>query len=42
MELKRLSSLKIKEQLNKDNLCVGKLKKARKVYQTKVREFEEL
>ena len=42
MELNRLSSPKTKEQLNKYNLCVDKLEKARKVYQTKVQEFEEL
>ena len=42
LELNRLSSLKTKEQLNKYNLCVEKLEKARKVYQTKVQEFEEL
>ena len=42
VELNRLSSPKTKEQLNQYNLCVEKLKKARKVYQTKVQEFEEL
>ena len=29
-------------QLNKYNLCVEQLEKARKVYQFKVQEFEEL
>ena len=42
LELNRLSCPKAKEQLNRYNLCVGKLEKARKVYQTKVQEFEEL
>ena len=42
LELNRLSCAKTKEQLNKYNLCVEKLEKARKVYQMKVREFEEL
>ena len=37
-----LSSPKAKEQLNKYNLCVEKLEKAIKVYQTKVQEFEVL
>ena len=40
--LNRLSSPKTKEQLNQYNLCVEKLEKARKVYKTKVQEFEEL
>ena len=40
-KLNRLSSQKTKEQLNRYNFCVEKLKKARKVYQTKVQEFEE-
>ena len=42
VELNRLSCPKIKEELNKYNLCVEKLEKARKVYQSKVQEFEEL
>ena len=42
LELNRLSSPKTKEQLNKYNLCVEKLEKARKVYQTKIQEFKEL
>ena len=41
-ELNKLSSPKSKEQLNKYNLCVEQLEKARKVYQSKVQEFEEL
>ena len=42
VELNRLSSPKTKEQLNKYNKCVKQLIKARKVYQSKVQEFEEL
>ena len=42
MELNRLSSPKTKEQLDKYNLCVEQLEKARKVYQTRVQEFEEV
>ena len=42
VELNKLSSPKTKEQLNKYNLCVEELEKARKVYQTKVQEFQEL
>ena len=42
VELNRLSSPKTKEQLNKYNKCVEQLGKARKVYQSKVHEFEEL
>ena len=42
MELNRLSSPKTKEHLNKYNLCVEQLEKARKVYQTRVEEFEEV
>ena len=42
LELNKLSSPKTKEQLNKYNLCVEKLEKARNIYQTKVQEFEEL
>ena len=42
VELIRLSSPKTKEQLDKYNLFVDKLEKGRKVYQTKVQEFEEL
>ena len=38
----RLSSPKTKEQLNKYNKCVEQLEKARKVYQSKVQEFEEV
>ena len=41
-ELNRLSSPKTKEQLDKCNNCVEQLKKARKVYQDKVKEFEDL
>ena len=42
VELNRLSSPKTKEQLNQYNKCVEQLEKARKVYQSKVKEFEEL
>ena len=42
VELNRLSSPKTKGQLNKYNRCVEQLEKARKVYQSKVEEFEEL
>ena len=42
MELNRLSSPKTKEQINKYNLCVEQLEKARKIYQSKVQEFKEL
>ena len=41
VELNRLSSPKTKEQLNKYK-CVEQLEKARKVFQSKVQEFEEL
>ena len=40
-ELNKLCFPKSKEQLNKYNLCVEQLEKARKVYQSKVQEFEE-
>ena len=42
VNLNKLSSLKTKEQLNKYNKHVEQLEKARKVYQFKVQEFEEL
>ena len=42
VNLNRLSSLKTKEQVNQYNKCVEQLEKARKVYQSKVQEFEEL
>ena len=41
VELNRLSSPKTKEQLNKYNKCVKQLEKARKIYESKVQEFEE-
>ena len=42
VKLNRLSSPKTKEQLEQYNKCVEELDIARKVYQTKVNEFEEL
>ena len=42
VELNRLSSPKTKEQLNKYNKFVEQMEKARKVYQDKVQEFEDL
>ena len=42
VNLNKLSSPKTKEQLNKYNKCVEQVEKARKVYQSKVQEFEEL
>ena len=42
VKLNRLSYLKTKEQLEQYNKCVEELDIARKVYQTKVQEFEEL
>ena len=42
VNLNKLSSSQTKEQLNKYNKCVEQLKKARKVYQSKKQEFEEL
>ena len=42
VEVNRLSCPKTKEQQNKYNKCVEQLEKARKVYQSKVQEFEYL
>ena len=42
VKLNRLSYPKTKEQLEQYNKCVEELDIARKVYQTKVQEFEEL
>ena len=42
VDLNRLSSSKTKEQLNKYNRCAEQLDKARKVYQSKVQQLEEL
>ena len=42
VKLNRLSSPKTKEQFEQYNKCVQELDIARKVYQTKVQEFEEL
>ena len=42
VELNRLSCPKTKEQLNKYSKCVEQLEKARKVYQSKVQEFEDI
>ena len=42
VDLNRLSFPNTKEQLNKYNRCVEQLDKARKVYQSKIQEFEEL
>ena len=42
VDLNRLSSPKTKEQLNKYNRCVEQLDKAKKVFKSKVQEFEEL
>ena len=42
VNLNKLSSPKTKEQVNKHNKSVEQLEKARKVYQSKVQEFEDL
>ena len=42
MEWNGLSCPKTKAQLNKYNLCVEQLKKARKVYKARVHEYEEV